>query len=191
MQLADQLAATQDLIDELVGAAHGDLARVRDILTAHPRLVNARARWGETPIQAAAQTGDTGITEYLLNLGAPLDICTAAMLGMADTVKVFVLDEPGLVRTKGAHGYPLLYFTVPHEQVNIASWLLLHGAPVNDGDGTMTALHATVIFDKPAMTAWLLKMRARRDVKDADGKTPLQLAEEKGRMQAAALLRGD
>jgi len=188
--MAQQPAAAQDLIDELVGNAHGNLARVQEILAAHPALVNAPARWGETAIQAAAQMGDKAITEHLLNLGAPLDICTAAMLGMADTVKVYLLDNPKLARAGGAHGFPLLYFTVPHEEIAIAFWLLRHGAGVNDGDGVMTALHATALFDKPAMAEWLLRMSARRDVKDAGGKTPLQVAEEKGHAQVADLLRG-
>lgn len=183
-------AATQDLIDELVSAAHGDRARVEDILRQHPQWVNARARWGETPIQAAAQMGDKAITEHLLNLGAPLDICTAAMLGMADTVKVYIIDDPKLVHATGAHGIPLLYFTVPHEEVAIASWLLVRGARINDGDGAMTALHAAALFNKPAMAAWLLSLRARRDVKDFDGKTPLQVADEKGHSETAAVLRG-
>ncbi len=51
--MADEPTAPQDLIDELVGNAHGNAARVKEILSAHPELVNARARWGETPIQAA------------------------------------------------------------------------------------------------------------------------------------------
>jgi ankyrin repeat protein len=188
--MASQPAASQDLIDELVGNAHGNLARVKEILSAHPEMVNAAARWGETPIQAAAQMGDKAMTEYLLNQGAPLDICTAAMLGMADTVKVYLIDEPQLARATGAHGIPLLYFTVLHNEVGIADLLLRRGARVNDGDGRMTALHGAAIFNKPEMAAWLLKKGARRDVRDANGKTPLQLAEEKGYADVAALLRG-
>ena len=72
---------SQDLIDELVGNAHGNMARVQEILAEHPELVNASSQWGETPIQAAAQMGDKVMAEYLLGLGAPLDICTAAMHG--------------------------------------------------------------------------------------------------------------
>ena len=45
----------QQLVDELVGNAHGNIERVQQILGAHPELVNAAASWGETPIQAAAQ----------------------------------------------------------------------------------------------------------------------------------------
>lgn len=184
-----QQVAPQELIDDLVGHAHGNLARVKEILTEHPELVNARARWGETPVQAAAQMGDKAITEYLLNLGAPLDICTAAMLGMADTIKVFLIDDPKQAHATGAHGIPVLYFTVLHDELAIADRLRRSGADVNEGDGTMTALHAAALFNKPDMATWLLKHKARRDVKDFNGKTPLEVAEEKGNEAVAALLR--
>jgi ankyrin repeat protein len=188
--MAGQPAASQDLIDELVGSAHGNLARVQEILSTHPQLVNAPARWGETPIQAAAQMGDKAITEYLLNQSAPLDICTAAMLGMGDTVKVYLIDDPKLARATGAHGIPLLYFTVLHDEVGIAYLLLRQGARINDGDGKITALHGAATFNKPEMAGWLLKKGARRDAKDFNGKTALQVAEEKGHEEVAAILRG-
>jgi ankyrin repeat protein len=63
------------------------------------------------------------------------------------------------------------------------------GADVNEGDGTMTPLHAAALFNKPDMAEWLLKYGARRDVKNFDGKTPLQIAEEKGHEAVAELLR--
>lgn len=46
----------QQLIDELVGNAHGNMARVQEILTQHPDLVNSAARWGETPVQVTLVT---------------------------------------------------------------------------------------------------------------------------------------
>ena len=39
------------------------------------------ARFNETAIQAATQTGQRDIAEYLISQGAPVDICAAAMLG--------------------------------------------------------------------------------------------------------------
>ncbi len=187
--MTEEGAGVQELIDELVGNAHDNLARVQEILSVHPELVNARARWGETPVQAAAQMGDKAITEYLLNMGAPLDICTAAMLGMADTVNVFLIDDPKQAHARGAHGIPILYFTIPHEELAIADRLRRSGAGVNEGAGMMTPLHGAALFNKPDMALWLLKCGAHRDDKDFNGKTPLQIAEEKGSEDVAALLR--
>ena len=72
---------SQELINELVGNALATWRGCRRFWLDHPELVNASSQWGETPIQAAAQMGDRAMAGYLLDLGAPLDICTAAMLG--------------------------------------------------------------------------------------------------------------
>jgi uncharacterized protein len=178
----------QDLIDELVGNAHGNLRRVREILQAHPELVNTQARWGETPVQAAAQMANKEIVEYVLSMGAPLDICTAAMLGLHDTVNVLLADDGSEAHAKGAHGIPVLYFCVPYAHKQIAANLLRAGAKINDGDGAMTALHAAALFDQADMAGWLIERGARLDVKTFDGKTPLQLAQEKGHEATAAAI---
>jgi len=187
--MAAQPDALQDLIDDLVRHAHGNPAGVKEILAEHPQLVNAQARWGETPLQAAAQMGNIEITEYLLDRGALLDICTAAMLGLADTVHILLTDDPRLARATGAHGLPVLYFAVIHGGMQIAEMLRRHGAMVNAGEGAATPLHAAAMFNRPEMAAWLLKHGARRDAKDGNGKTALQIAEEKGHAAVAEILR--
>ncbi len=178
----------QQLIDELVGNAHGNMARVQEILTEHPELVNAAARWGETPIQAAAQMGDRAMTEYLLELGAPLDICTAAMLGRGDVVDAMLAADPAQAHAVGAHGLPVLYYPVPHAELAVADSLLAAGADVNAGDGMATPLHAAVSFNQPPMARWLLDHGANAAAKDYNGKTPRDLADEKGLDDLAALL---
>ena len=178
----------QQLVDELVGNAHGNIERVQQILGAHPELVNAAASWGETPIQAAAQMGDRAMTEYLLSLGAPLDICTAAMLGRGDVVDEMLAADPAQAQATGAHGLPVMYYPVPHAERTIAESLLAAGADVNAGDGMATPLHAAVSFNQPAMARWLLDHGAMADTKDYNGKTPLELAQEKGLGNLAGIL---
>lgn len=56
---------------------------------------------------------------------------------------------------------------------------LTKGVDINAPDERMkkwTALHAAAISGKPGEAALLLKLGARIDVRDADGKTPLDLA---------------
>lgn len=180
--------ADQQLIDELVGNAHGNLARVQEILTAHPELVNAAARWGETPIQAAAQTGNRALAQYLLELGAPLDICTAAMLGRVEVVDAMLTADRAQAHAVGAHGLPVLYFPMAHAEMAIAESLLTAGAEVNAGEGMATPLHAAVTFNQPTMVRWLLDHGADVSAKDYNGKTPSELANEKGLDVLAALL---
>ena len=94
------------VIDELVGNAHGNLARVEELLEANPELISLKASWSETPIEAATQMGNRPIIDYLIGRGAPVDFFTALVLGHAEEVD----KHPELVNTRGIHDLPALYF---------------------------------------------------------------------------------
>ena len=47
-------AASQELINDLVGNAHGNFARVQEILSAHPEIIDAKAAWGDVTRAALA-----------------------------------------------------------------------------------------------------------------------------------------
>jgi ankyrin repeat protein len=178
----------QDLIDRFVGVCHGDFDTVKTLLAEYPELINANASWGETGIEAAAQTGRSDIAGYLLKAGAPLDICTAAMLGQTQKVEAFLAADPDLARSTGAHDLPLLYFPVIVGNQRIAQILLDHGAQINAGQGGTTPLHGAVLFNQVHMVAWLLEHGAHQHVQDYNNKTPLQLAVENGKHEIAGLL---
>jgi hypothetical protein len=97
---------------ELVGAAHSNLKRVQEIVERQPYIVNASIDWGygdwEDPLGAAAHTGRREIAGFLLENGARMSIFAAAMLGQLEVVKAFVAANPGIQRTLGPHGIPLL-----------------------------------------------------------------------------------
>lgn len=102
----------QKLVAEVVGASHANEARVKELVKAYPELVNAWWDWGfgdwESPLGAASHVGQRGIAEFLLANGARMDIFAAAMLGFTPVVKAFVTAQPGIHRTLGPHGIPLL-----------------------------------------------------------------------------------
>src|SRR5947199_8906403 len=95
--------SSQAVIDEFVGAAHGDVGRVQALLARDPGLAQARASWGETALQAAAQMGREDLVTLLLDAGAPLDFCTAAMLGQTAEVTARLQADPTLAQATGAH----------------------------------------------------------------------------------------
>src|SRR4029453_16338495 len=64
-----------DLVREIVTVAHGNLARVKERVTARP--ASARAQWA---------------------------VFTAVMMGHLAVVKGFVEAAPGIQRTRGVHG---------------------------------------------------------------------------------------
>lgn len=100
------------LVHEFVGNAHGDLNRVRELLTQEPQLINAAWDWGEgdfeTGLGAASHMGRKDIAEFLLENGARLDLFAAAMLGKLDIVRAVLTTYPNAIQTLGPHGIPLI-----------------------------------------------------------------------------------
>ena len=179
---------TQEVINEFVGVSHGNFARVKELLEQYPALVHAQATWGETPLGAAAQTGQREIAEYLLFRGAALDICTAAMLGMTDQVAAMLQADPGQAQALGAHDIPVLYYPALYGYKEIAELLLAHGSDINAGEGKETALHGAAGFGQTAMAEWLLGHGAQVNPKDFNGKTPLRVAMDNGHKDIGYLL---
>ncbi|OGO28083.1 MAG: hypothetical protein A2136_05710 [Chloroflexi bacterium RBG_16_54_11] len=180
---------SQELIDQFVGNAHGNFPLVKELLEKYPSMVNANASWTETAIEAAAQTGQEEIVNYLLDRGAEYDICTASMLGNLDCVKDYLLEDPSLVKARGAHGLPLLYYPVIHARQEVAEYLLQHGAEVNAASPNgITPIHGTVMFNQPRMARWLLEHGADPNPK-YDGKTPLSMALETKQTELVEILQ--
>ena len=181
----------QELINEFVGVAHGDLARFKKLLADHPELANVTATWGETPIEAAAQMRQREMIEMLLEAGAPLDICTAAVMGWADQVEAFLQADPAQINATGAHGIPLMYYPVIGGHKEIAEMLRARGADIDAGEGVSTPLHGAALFGETEMAKWLMAHVANPTAKDYAGKTPLQVAKENGHDSIVELLRSD
>jgi hypothetical protein len=99
-------------VREIVTVAHGNVVRVRELISGRPALANAGWDWGfgdwETPLGSASHVGNREIATLLLAAGARPTIFSAAMLGQLDVVRAFVAAAPGIQRTRGPHGITLL-----------------------------------------------------------------------------------
>lgn len=109
----EQIPALEvSLVQEFVGNAHGDLARVQELLAQKPALINATWDWGggdfETALGAASHIGRRDIAEFLLKNGARLDLFAAAMLGELEIVKAALTAFPDAINALGPHGIPLI-----------------------------------------------------------------------------------
>jgi hypothetical protein len=75
----------------MVGVSHGNLPRVKELVSARPALARASWDWGygdwEAAIDAASHVGNRPIAEYLIANGARPTIYTAAMMGQLAIVK--------------------------------------------------------------------------------------------------------
>jgi hypothetical protein len=100
------------LAREIVGASHGNVTRVKELVSATPALARASWDWGygdwETALGAASHVGHKEIAALLIAAGAHPTIFSAAMMGQLETVKAFVAAAPGIQRTRGPHGINLL-----------------------------------------------------------------------------------
>lgn len=101
-----------EMVKEMVGVSHGNIARVRELLALRPALAKATYDWGygdwETAIGAASHVGNHEIAALLIKHGARPDMFTFAMLGQIDVVKAYIAVNPGIQKTLGPHGITLL-----------------------------------------------------------------------------------
>jgi len=177
-------------IREFVIASHGDFEKVKQMLSQQPELLKAAYPWNEndreTPIQAAAQMGNVAIAEYLLEKGAPLEICTAAMLGRKDAVERFLAENPGLIQATGAHGIPLLTHAVLSRNLELVQFLFQSGART----GVSPALNTAVGRGYYDIVSWLLE-NGKPDLgwKNFQGKTSLAVAAVHNHEKIAQLLK--
>jgi uncharacterized protein len=189
VQTQQQPPSTEQ-IREFVIAGHGNIEKVRQMLAENPKLLNASYRWNEndteTAIQAAAQVGNVNIAEFLLKQGAPLEICTAAMLGMRDYVERRLSANPLDVDAKGAHGIPLLPHAVWSDNLPLVQRVFERGAK----SGATLALHNAVSKGNYEIVEWLVD-NAGPDLraKNFQGKTMVTVATERQYDRIVALLK--
>lgn len=179
---------SQETINEFVVASHFDLPKVKELLAHHPDLLNENAEWIETPIQAAAHVNNRDIIEYLLEQGAPLDICTAAVLGRLDDLRALLAEAPELKDAHGSHNLHVLFYAALGDSIPVAEALVEAGAQVN-AEGSQAALIGAVLGGSPTMVRWLLDRDADPYATDFNGRTALEVAEDEKQEEIAEMLR--
>lgn len=102
-----------ELVKEFVGVSHSKIDRVKEMLEENHLLLHVSYDWGggdyESGIEAAGHVGNKEIASYLLSKGARYNIYLASMLGHLDVVKQVLTFNPGLLNSKGPHGFTMLH----------------------------------------------------------------------------------
>jgi len=102
-----------EIVKEFVGVSHSKLDRVKEMLENDHLLLHVSYDWGggdyESGIEAAGHVGNKDIANYLLSKGARYNIYLACMLGHLETVKNVLTFNPGLLHSKGPHGFTMLH----------------------------------------------------------------------------------
>lgn len=134
-----------ELVQEMVVVAHGNIARVKELVGRQPALAKANYDWGfgdwESAIDAASHIGNREIAEYLIAHGARPTIFSAAMLGQLDAVKALIAASPGVQRTKGPHSITLLRHAMaggPRAQAVVDYLKTIEGADERPADTPLT-----------------------------------------------------
>jgi ankyrin repeat protein len=130
--------------------------------------------------------GNKEIAEYLLEKGAPLEICTAAMLGRAADVTRLLDEQPERIHARGAHGITLLAHAALSGDASLLQMLFERGAH----EGASLALGNAVMKGRITVARWLIE-NASPDLawKNHEDKSLLTIAGENGDNQMTALLR--
>jgi hypothetical protein len=101
-----------EMVAEVVGKSHFDLARVKELVEKRPELSRSVWEWRfgdfESAIGAASHVGRRDIALYLMSKGARPTIFTFAMLGHFQVIKAMIEASPGIQQVAGPHGISLL-----------------------------------------------------------------------------------
>jgi uncharacterized protein len=184
-----------ETIREFVIAGHGNIEKVKAMLTEQPELLNTPFYWSETDLETAldgaAHVGNRAIAEYLMAQGAPLTFYTACMMGMTDKVREYLTQNPALAKTPGVHGISTLFHAALSGNTEIADMIAANGG-ADDKASVNHAIHAATGQGHSAMVQWLLA-RGVTDINtpNFEKKTALKVAIERGYNEVAELLRAN
>lgn len=181
--------ADPETVKAFVIAGHHDLEKVKAILEENPTLLEAKAPWNETALQAACHMGRRDIAAWLLERGAQPDLCCWAAMGEVEKVRQALEADPESASYRGVHGMSVLMHAAFGGSLEVAKLLLDYGADtVNEPDGASSPLHGAAMRGDKALVQLLLEHGARKDAKGFDGKTPAEVAQEAGNAEVARLL---
>ena len=177
---------SQEEANQFIIECHFDIETVKRKLEADPALANAyNPETIESALGAAGHIGREDIAEILLSNGAKPELAASAMLGKRDVVKAALDGDPNLATSGGAHNIPLAFHVTLSGDVEMMKILWEAGAQ----DHIKESLLGAVMKNRLEMAKWLLEHGAKTDIKDFQGRSPLEVAKASGFQEMAELLQ--
>lgn len=178
-----------------------DLARVKQLLKANPKLVNERTEKGDTPLYVAALLGQSPqMVPLLLQLGADpnpapnlrMETPLSIAYEMNKRQTVGLLLQAGAREDDRSRGARIRYLTLKRDLTELNARLAEFPRLVNARDAYgQTPLNLAVSGQQPdlAMVQFLLARGADPNATNHYGGTPYSVAVDRGHVNLAALLR--
>ncbi|MHB8520487.1 MAG: ankyrin repeat domain-containing protein [Limisphaerales bacterium] len=206
----DDIGFNRSGVTPLYAAVRKGHKSMAELLLAHGANINAKDSQGETPLHAAAGHGYAAVTEVLLAHGADVNAKdntgrTPLFIAVGYQAMVELLLAHGAeINAKALKGWTPLHAAITGNNLPVARLLLTKGADVNAAAAGpvpptgethvfngFTPLHLVESGWYPTsidMARLLLEYKANVSAKDANGRTPLCLAVERGWVEMAKLL---
>ncbi len=148
--------------------AGGDLERTRELLAEDPRLLGFFSHDGWTPLHLAAHFGQMEIVDLLVDLGADMHLVSMNDLAVMP-----------------------IHSALAASHADIALKLIERGADIEARQPTYeyTPLHYAAAQGLTDVVKQLIELGATRNPMGVDGKTPADLAKEKGHTEVEKLLQ--
>lgn len=169
----------------------GDLAAIRESVSANPSLLTGRNEGGQSAFLLARYYGQTAVADYLLSLNPDLDVFERCVAGQTSEVLAEIDRNPALLEEHSGDGWTPLHLAAFFGHPELAKALLNRGANVDARSTNVmknTPLHAAVAGRKADAIRVLLDRGADVNARQHGGWTALQGAAQAGDREIVNLL---
>ena len=171
--------------------AAGDIAEVTRLVREDPARLGARDASGASVLLAAAYRMRADVVSALVELGAPIDLFEAAVLGRVDRIADILRTAPERVLEYAPDGFTPVALAAFFGQAAAATTLIAAGADVNAAAKNtfkVTALHAAVAGRRLDIVAAVLAAGADANAQQQAGFRPMHEAANQANTALAELL---
>jgi len=169
----------------------GEFERVKAMVSADPKLIDAKGRTGESAILTAVYHRQKEIVNLLVARGATLSLFEASAAGEVERAERLVEGDPASVNAYSADGWTPLHLASFFGHTKIAELLLAHDADVaarSRNENGNTPLHAALAGNHKMVAGLLIGRGADVNAADTEGWRPLHMAAHNNNVDAMKAL---